>query len=103
MNPFLNLINQTLVDLYIYEDKTLLLKFYDYNLTIYNNYCPDSIFLLEQLKDKKIIAINIKDDDVFELRFEKELNLIVFIDNNSYKTPEAMQLVGLDNLIAIWQ
>lgn len=100
----MNLINQTLSEVYIYEDKSLMLIFTDYNLTIYNNYSPNSILLLNELKDKKIIAINIEEDKIFELKFEKELNLIVFIDNSSYKTPEAMQLVGLNNnLIAIWQ
>lgn len=104
MSPFMNLINQTLSEVYIYEDKSLMLIFTDYNLTIYNNYSPNSILLLNELKDKKIIAINIEEDKIFELKFEKELNLIVFIDNSSYKTPEAMQLVGLNNnLIAIWQ
>jgi hypothetical protein len=102
MNPFLKLINQTLQDWQKTEDEMLILAFEDYQLAIYNRYSPNTAIELNDLRNKKIIDINIVEDNFFELLFDGKLSIIVFIDESSYKSPEAMQLSGSNNLIAVW-
>lgn len=103
MNPFIRLIDQTLHDFQILDGGELFLKFQDYDLVIFNKHSPDNFSELKKLKDKKVIRVSIKKEKTFKLIFEKKMSLVVFIDNNSYTTPEAMQLLGSNNFIAIWQ
>ena len=56
-----------------------------------------------ELTNRKVTKINIFDGDIFELIFDNEMKFIVYIDDNSYNSPEAMQLLGPNNLIAVWQ
>jgi len=103
MNPFLKLNNQSLIEINIAEDGVLRLTFNEYSLIVYNRYeavnCSDVIKLI----NRKVIKINIVEDKCFEINFEGALTLKVYIDDNSYNTPEAMELNGPNNLIAIWQ
>ena len=103
MNPFLNLIDLTLLEVDILEDTTLILKFEDYKLIIYNNYMPNKISVLKKFVQNTVLEIKIKEGIIFELIFTGEMNIVVFIDDDSYNTPEAMELIGPNNLIAIWQ
>ena len=103
MNPFLNLKNQCLILANQTNEGMIVLEFEDYILTIYNRYSLVNCSDVLELTNIKVTKINIFDGDIFELIFDNEMKFIVYIDDNSYNSPEAMQLLGPNNLIAVWQ
>jgi hypothetical protein len=103
MNPFLNLINKRLNNIYSYQGGQINLDFQDFKLIIYNPITLENCETLSTLINKFVVNIEIEDKLSFKMTFDSGSKLIVHIDDISYKNPEAMQLLGPDNLIAIWQ
>jgi hypothetical protein len=78
-----------------------IIKFPDYSLSVFNCYELHNIKNINGIIGSAVI--NVKSDKNFELMsFSNTAQLLIKLDNQSYKGPEAIVLYGPENLMVVW-